>query len=308
MSQPMLVDKNPFKIVSNRNEQQESGVLYNKEAAEEEKSEIVTYPEKASTDANLKARERFVTTIAPKPGSEYLQDAATASFGTRKMLEVVIGDDDREQVLDTRSNPWKQVAALRIKAKNGRTYAGTGWFISPVVLATAGHCVFMHEAGGWPESIEVIPALNGTERPFAAAIATKYESNNAWVNDRNSDHDYGVIILDRPLGDEIGYLAFAAPPDNFLKSNIANISGYPTDLDRATRQYYHAREITRASSRRVYYEIDTYGGQSGSPIWMNLGEGDRVAIGVHTTGSSTSNFGTRITEEIFNNFKTWKNI
>jgi glutamyl endopeptidase len=306
MSKPILMDNDLHKIVSNLSHSTENAFIESVKP-EEDTETIVTFPEKASTQSKLVQRERFITPIPPRPAA-YLQDAAAASYGTRKSLEVVIGDDDREQVLNTLENPWRQVAALRIRASNGKTYAGTGWFISPTLRATAGHCVYMHEEGGWPVEIEVIPALNGTERPFDSVKSTKFESNNGWINDRNSDYDYGVIILDEPVSLSIGYFSFAAPPDNFLKSNIANISGYPTDLDRATRQYYHAREITRASSRRLYYEIDTYGGQSGSPIWMNLGEGERVAIGIHTTGSSTSNFGTRITEEIFNNLRTWKNL
>lgn len=306
MAKPLVLDHDLHKIVSNKGDSTEAAVITPVES-DEKASAIPTYPEKASSASKLAERERFVSTIQPKPVN-YLQDAAVASFGTKKTLEVVIGDDDREQVVNTLDNPWKQIAALRILARNGKTYAGTAWFISPTVLATAGHCVFMHEANGWPVSIEVIPALNGADQPFRKAITSKFESNNGWVNDRNSDFDYGVIFLDKPLDESIGYFSFAAPPDNFLVSNIANISGYPTDLDRATRQYYHARAINRASSRRLYYEIDTYGGQSGSPIWMNLGEGRRVAVGIHTTGSSTSNHGTRITEEIFKNFKTWKNI
>jgi len=297
----IIRDKTLHKPVSNRSQQKnEFGNL-----TQPKKGNLITFPEKSSTVSNYIERQRFVTRLAAADTGT-LVDAAAGSFGNEKILEVVIADDDREVVTDVLVTPWKKIAALRIKAQNGRTYAGTGWFISPTVLAIAGHCVFMHDEGGWPVNIEVIPTMDGNNRYFGSATSTKFESNEGWVNDRNSDYDYGVIFLDKPLSEQIGYFSFAAAPDEYLNANIANISGYPVDRDRGTKQYYHARNIFRSSSRRIYYDIDTYGGQSGSPVWMNLGENERVVIGIHTTGNSTSNFGTRITEEVFKNLENWK--
>jgi V8-like Glu-specific endopeptidase len=291
MAQPILPSKDLHKPISNRNATNREVITV--ETAVEEPKLITTFPEKASEISSFEDRSRFVSKIDTSDmPDDIVRDAAVGSFGTGRQLEVVIGDDDRELVQNTMDSPWRKIAALRIKGANGLTYVGTGWFISPTVLATAGHCVFMHDAGGWPRQIEV----------------TKFESSNGWINDRNSDYDYGAIILDKPISEDIGWFAFAAAPDEYLKSNIANISGYPADRDKAMKQYYHARNITRASSRRIYYEIDTYGGDSGAAVWMNIGENNRVVIGVHTNGSSTSNFGTRITDEVYKNLQTWKKL
>jgi glutamyl endopeptidase len=312
MAAPVLSNKDLHKSISNY-QSRNSKVIKKVEVKEAERmndiSPIATFPEKASTIAKFDVRKKNVSIVGKDTSMLTAAiDAAAGSTLIEKQLEVVIGDDDREKVSDVLDTPWRKIAALKIKAANGRTYVGTAWFISPRVLATAGHCVYMHEAGGWPQQIEVIPALNGDIRPYGQAISTKFESNNGWINDRNSDYDYGVIILDKALSEEIGWFAFAAAEDNYLNSNIANISGYPADLDKATKQYYHARKITRSSSRRIYYDIDTYGGDSGAPVWMNFGENKRVAIGIHTNGGSTSNFGTRITDEIYKNLQNWKKL
>ena len=313
MSVPVLTSPNLHKPISNKPSARKE-VVRKKEVEEipetkAKASALSTFPERASTLANYGKRRRTVNTVdrsnAPVMATK---DASAGSMIIEKQLEVVIGDDDREQVLHVQDSPWRKIAALRIHAANGQLYVGTGWFIGPRVLATAGHCVYMHEAGGWPRQIEVIPALDGDNRPYGEYMATKFESNNGWINDRNSDYDYGVIILEKAAHPEIGWFSFASAPDNYLNTNIANISGYPADRDRATRQYYHARKITRSSSRRIYYDIDTYGGDSGAAVWMNLGENNRVAVGIHTNGSSTSNFGTRITEEVFKNLQNWKNL
>lgn len=298
----LIVDKTAHKPVSNMEYQAEAVKL-----SKTRESALVTFPEKASTVANFMERERNVSAVTPASPTS-LTDVSAASFGNRKILEVVIADDDREAVKNVLENPWKKIAALRITAQNGEVYAGTAWFISRTVLATAGHCVFLHDEGGWPQKIEVIPALDGTARFFKSYTATKFESSDGWVKQRNSDYDYGVIILDEQADERIGWFSFGAANDAVIKNTIANISGYPVDLDRGTKQYYHARKISRASFRRIVYDIDTYGGQSGSPVWMNFGENDRVAVGIHTNGNSNSNYGTRITDEVANNLKNWKNI
>lgn len=260
--------------------------------------------------------------LQPAAAASYA-DAAAASFGNADLLEVVQGDDDRTTVPSTLDTPWRYNCALRIHAKNGKMYVGTAWFIGPRTLATAGHCVFLQKAGGWATRIEVIPALDGSRRPFRSVMATKFRAVDGWTVDRNSDFDYGAIILDDDRYANVGAFSFAALPEELLASTNVNIAGYPLDRDRATKQYFHARKLVRISDRRIYYEIDTYGGQSGSAAWLavdaqraaQLGlpvpQGARevrVAIGIHTNGSSTSNHGTRINPEVFANLRRWKGL
>jgi V8-like Glu-specific endopeptidase len=287
-------------------------------------SEAVAARESSLAADSLRARTTLDTQIEIVPGyrprglAEFgpevvppgarrasVPDAAMSAFRTLDTIEVVIGDDDRTRVPDVLQSPWRQICALRIRARSGRRFVGTGWFIGPRTVMTAGHCVYMHDEGGWPESIEVIPALDGAEHPYGSVTANRFQAVAGWIEDRNSDFDYGAILLDKTIGSSTGWYAFAALNAAMLQSGDANISGYPQDLDNASRQYFHARKIVRASTRRLYYEIDTYGGQSGSPIWLNV-SGERVAVGIHTTGSSTGNSGTLINKEIFDNMKLWK--
>jgi len=234
-----------------------------------------------------------------------LSDAAVGSFGDQT-LELIIGNDDRKKVPDASELPWRKIAALVITSQSGSQYAGTACFISPRVLLTAGHCVFLHDAGGFAKKIEVIPAWGNNKQPFGKYEATLFKASNGWVNDRNSDYDYGIIILDEDAHPSIGWFAFAAASDEHLNQQIVNVCGYPHDPDKWPNQYYHAREIDRSSKHKIYYTADSTGGQSGAGLWLTLGETERVIVGIHTTGSSTTNFGTRITEPMFNNFKRVK--
>jgi glutamyl endopeptidase len=85
----------------------------------------------------------------------------------------------------------------------------------------------------------------------------------------------------------------------------SRISGYPADRDRAAFQYYHERPVLNVTPTRLNYDIDTFGGQSGSPIWRQIQGSPAVAIGIHTTGGLTSNSGTRISEAVLGNLIRW---
>ncbi len=234
-------------------------------------------------------------------------DAAAASFGETAILEAVIGNDDRVRVVDNlmRANPWRQICALRIRSKTGKQYVGTGWFIAPHIVATAGHCVFLQNEGGWPDSIDIFPAKAGASEPFRIT-SKRFRAVDGWVKDHSRDFDYGAIVLDNTeIGKRLGNFGVRFVDDAGLKDIDAKISGYPADRNRAEFQYFHERPLKSTTAARLNYDIDTFGGQSGSPIWIDVGQDGLVAVGVHTTGGLTSNSGTRINVDVLTNLISW---
>jgi glutamyl endopeptidase len=263
-------------------------------------------PPRVSTQA---AREEILEGFAPDPAaSTRVRDVAEASFGETTVLEAVIGNDDRVRVADrlNHTNPWRQICALRIRAMTGARYVGTGWFIGPRVVATAGHCVFLQKEGGWADSIEVIPGKAGAAEPYGRGTANRFASVDGWIDDAARDFDYGVIFLDNPaLGAGVGNFEVEAALDSEIAGVTARISGYPSDRDQAEYQYYHERPLGSATANRLLYDIDTFGGQSGSPVWRQIEGSVPVAIGIHTTGGLTGNSGTRISEPVLDNLILW---
>ncbi|MFT3935335.1 MAG: serine protease [Chitinophagaceae bacterium] len=222
--------------------------------------------------------------------------------------EVIIGTDDRVRINPTTNFPWRAICALKITAADGSRWIGTGWLVSARTVITAGHVVFLHDHGGWPRSIEVIPAMNDGVRPYGSCTSTTFRSVTGWTSSKNSDYDYGAIILPntcRP-GDRTGFFGLAVKDDAFLRNAILNLSGYPGDKG-GNQQWFMARQTKSVSARRITYDIDTMGGQSGSPVWI-LVNGQRYAVGVHTNGLSSGNSATRIVTPVFNNLVAWKNL
>jgi V8-like Glu-specific endopeptidase len=238
-----------------------------------------------------------------------LPDIATASFGPLPpTAETVHGPDDRVQIQATSAYPWRVHASLLITARNGAQYIGTGWFIGPRTLVTAGHCVFVRSSDpnlhGWVRSIQVMPARNGATLPFGAVTSTSLRSVTGWTVNGDQNYDYGAIILPTNLGSTTGWFGFGVYGDADLLQTTGNIAGYPGDKPSGTL-WYDARRIASTTALKVYYDIDTAGGQSGSAVYRIV-NGGRYAFAVHAYGGPTTNSGTRITTPVFNNLLAWK--
>jgi V8-like Glu-specific endopeptidase len=79
--------------------------------------------------------------------------------------ESVIGTDDRIRVLDPETMPWRMICSLEISGRTGKGI-GTGWFVGPKTIITAGHCVYHPNFGGWANEIKIYPGRYGTNFPF----------------------------------------------------------------------------------------------------------------------------------------------
>ncbi len=244
-----------------------------------------------------------------------LTDAWYASFDGEKpktdselSVESVLGHDDRVQITATTTYPWRAICSLLITSKTGKRYVGTGWFIAPGTVMTAGHVVYLHNEGGWAKSIQVMPGRNGNSLPYGSATSSNLRSVKGWTNSKKEVMDYGAIILPKSqhLGSKTGTFGFANLSDSSLKTKFLNLSGYPADKPSGT-QWYHGRKVDHLGTRKIYYKIDTYGGHSGSPVWY-ISNGKRFAVGIHAygAGGGSTNSATRIVKEVFNNMMSWK--
>lgn len=245
--------------------------------------------------------------------------------GTRRVLppnsraatiESVIGEDERTRILETDMHPWRMICALELQGAGGQSAIGTGWLVGPKTIITAGHCVNHAMLGGWAQQITVRPGRDGSEEPFGSLVSSRFTTVRAWLDERDPDFDFAAIHLDEPLGERLGHFAIIDADAAQLSASEVNVSGYPGDRGNGREQWFSAKAVLHVSDRRVFYDVDTFGGQSGAPAWIYEGkdpaaEPQVVAVHAYGVGGTPTSLGIeansapRIAGPVFDLIKEW---
>lgn len=221
---------------------------------------------------------------------------------TSAVQEIVIGSDDRQQITDTQATPYAWICDLLITDAMGREWIGTGWLASPRLVVTAGHCVYLTNQAGWARSITVAPSRDGTDTPYTFD-AIELHSVSGWVNAGQPEYDYGAMILPAEAEYKLGHFGFGSFADWELDGELVNVVGYPSDKPEGT-MWGSVRALDASLPDVLIYDVDTFGGMSGSPV-IRWDETDYIVVGIHNYGDILGNRATRITTPVFRNILTW---
>ncbi|MBI6952013.1 trypsin-like serine peptidase [Pseudomonas sp. CCOS 191] len=214
------------------------------------------------------------------------------------------GKDDRVPITNTAALPWRCICQLVVEGVHpNRQLLGTGWLAGPHTVITAGHNLYDPDKGRGASRITVIPGRDGDLAPFDYYVSGKFNIHDGWRNG-NKHQDIGVIWLQRPLGEQLGWFGFASYTDSNLSNLIVNTSGYPADK-RIGTQWFNAGRIDGMDADTLLYGLDTQAGQSGSPIFLFDEDRRRIALAVHGYGFDDHNRGIRINDEVYDLFVDW---
>ena len=216
----------------------------------------------------------------------------------------VSAGDGRMQFTDTTSYPNSAIVYI---TKDGKTHC-TGWMISADTLVTAGHCVYSFEREEWLSGLEFSPGANGSERPFETAKAAQTWTDTSWVKKGSPLLDWGVVKLDKQLGERSGWFGFTWRPGEY-KDVKAELRGYPDDKNPG-ELWGMSGTVAVSRGNQLCYSMDTHSAQSGSPLYMS---DEALVIGIHAYGKGPGRFtsrecpsqynaGTRITKGLFELF------
>jgi V8-like Glu-specific endopeptidase len=154
--------------------------------------------------------------------------------------------------------------------------------------------------------VEVIPGAHGPLEPFGAKLVAtgRLRASSAWQSSGSQALDYGAILLDAPFTSSSGAApamhGIAIKTDAELLSANVLLSGYPGDKLFGT-QWMDDDPISAVLSDRLRYNLDTFGGQSGSAV---IPVGETAAVGIHNYGGC-SNKCTRITAAVKADLDAW---
>jgi V8-like Glu-specific endopeptidase len=215
--------------------------------------------------------------------------------------ETVIFDpaDTRRRVPNSTVVPWRCIALLTIRFRDGATARGTGWFIAPRTLVTAAHVV--HDPiHGRAQSILVTPGFHRGAMPYGSQAVVRADFNPAWTDGFARELDFALVFIAQPAG--VGFFGFAAADDQALARVLVNISGYP--VDRPDAQWFDGGRILHADETFIHHTIDTEAGQSGAPVFWSDRQ-QRIGLGIHVYGAGSrdrTNVARRITRPLFDLF------
>jgi glutamyl endopeptidase len=259
-------------------------------------------------DISKDSRRRLV---AGKSGARGRLVARTVLPSTESVLGIA---DERTRIDSTTTAPWKYICALEIDAPSGR-FVGTAWVVAPRTLITAGHCVFdPTQMGGWARKVTVWPGRDGELRPFGPVTAARFSALDAWVERQEHDFDVAALHLDADLFGPGEGFQVGALPDADLLDSLINVSGYPANPGGGQEQWWARNRIREVTTRRIFYDVDTSGGQSGGPAYIFPdGTLAPIVVGIHAYGiggTPTSipfevNSAPRIVPELIEQIQAW---
>ncbi|KAJ8110446.1 hypothetical protein ONZ43_g5869 [Nemania bipapillata] len=237
-------------------------------------------------------------------------DNTEALLSVRPGEESVIGTDERVLVPDRDFAPggkYRSVVKLFLRFQAQETddpwALATGWLIRNDLVVTAGHCAFDHSHDlGRLTHVKAYIGYHGNESINDAAYAVQFRTakqvvtTQSWLEDgTNESFDVSFILLKSPF-DDVTPIQYEPTPQS--GTSKLGVVGYPGDLmdrDSGEKGAFMWQmfldttwDLATSPSHMLQYKIDTYGGNSGSAVFLQppTAASDAKSIGVHVFGGN----------------------
>ena len=216
------------------------------------------------------------------------------------------GIDDRETSDDT--------AVVRINVPGGY---GSGFIIDNNIIATAAHCVYSKNNSAFIDFDISIMNSDCSGDPHNVEPKEVHVCNQ-YITETNTNiyfkYDYALIYVEEDLS-SYGKFDFGIPSDEFMTSDS---EVYASGFNGNNRLYavgnimdirpYDEQVVTNTVivNHQIQYSTYTAGGQSGGPVYIKRtynGQEQNIAVGIHSSGSTTTHYGTRMTASLLRFYK-----
>jgi TPR repeat protein/V8-like Glu-specific endopeptidase len=256
-------------------------------------------------DKEKEEKEKLVLSAPPYRPQVMLEQSAQIYDGQlqsspydRREQEKVLnsvkpGQDGRTRINNTTDWPYPFHSQLDITYAGGKNYGGSGILVGPQHILTAGHNIYDYEdKTGWAQRIIARLALNDKLAPYGESRANRIYTFKGWTHQGNKAYDMALLVLDKPIGYNIGWCGLLSSTSQDLQTHKVHITGYPGDKG-FKQMWSMSGYLKGVHAEELEYKIDTFGEQSGSGIWLNKW-GYPYVVGIHTLGGGDRNSGVRL--------------
>ncbi len=214
---------------------------------------------------------------------------------------LIWGEDNREQILDTKIYPYSAIGQLMAMTNNKKS-ACTATLIGPNQIVTAAHCVYDESKGKWADKLTFYPGRQSkTDIPFEKVMVKKAYIHTSYYRHGAEFYDFALLELHDSVGEVNGWLGLMKLKRYYSDYQIT-IVGYPGDKELGTA--WQTQCQATIYPQFAEYHCDTYGGMSGAALQSEINDMNFV-IGVHNSAIPGANTGTVFGEENHLEINSW---
>ena len=215
---------------------------------------------------------------------------------------------------DTRKLESGFYGVIKIRRRN-ESYGFTGFVVDDHTILTCAHGLYSGGTKGLDLSYYDFSFYNEEDHideymkltPIEYHVPAGYVDNLTNTNNYEEEkYDYALITVQDNLSQFVNFY-LGVPTSSILSKNYnAYITGIPNGSGKEVlgRKATSFDKLLLMDNYNLQYNIDTSGGQSGSPIYIKNSNNTNTVVGIHTYGNdcdanhTAHNHGTRITTDI----------
>lgn len=211
----------------------------------------------------------------------------------------VFGRDDRIVIDNTEDYPFCAVAYMDMHYKCGCAGTGSGFMVERNKLMTAAHCMVCTTHSEWADDITFYFGYKD-DRHYSYKYAGRWYAfvgNTFPGREYTTNEDWAVVKFYENIGDTVGWFGFYynIPNENIINKSML-LLGYRDGILKISEG-----NVTAGPGSLLQYRIDMLPGNSGGPVFF-LEDGIPYVAAINIAESSQTNYGFRITREIYSKY------